>query len=48
MGGRPRTALAIVTVPFGTSGIMEEELYQMMAGASEVWGGGGGGGMSQS
>jgi hypothetical protein len=36
MGGRPRTALAIASVPFGTSGKMEEELFQMMAGASEV------------
>ena len=36
MGGRPVTALCMAVVPFGMDDKMEEELFQMMAGASEV------------
>jgi selenide,water dikinase len=33
MGGAPRTALAWITVPFAAEKIMEDDLYQLMAGA---------------
>ena len=36
MGGQPCTALALAVVPFGPEAKMEEELYQMMAGATQV------------
>ena len=36
MGGRPVTALCTATVPYSLEDKMEEELFQMMAGASEV------------
>ena len=36
MGGQPCTALAVAVVPFGPETKMEEELYQMMAGATQV------------
>jgi selenide,water dikinase len=36
MGGQPSNALAMAVVPLAVEGKMEEELYQMMAGASQV------------
>ncbi len=33
MGARPHSALAVVTVPFAAESIMEQQLYQLMAGA---------------
>jgi selenide,water dikinase len=36
MGAMPQSALAIAVVPFGLEAKMEEQLYQMMAGAVEV------------
>lgn len=37
MGGMPRTAMAWVTVPYGDEPLMEEDLFQVMAGANEVF-----------
>ena len=37
MGGEPLTALALVTVPLSTEAKMEEEIYQLLAGAGEVF-----------
>ena len=36
MGGSPRTALALAVVPFASDDKMEEDIFQMMAGATEV------------
>ncbi len=36
MGARPVSALALATVPFMAPALMEEELYQMLAGAASV------------
>jgi selenide,water dikinase len=33
MGAQPHSALAMATVPFAEEGVMEEQLYQLMAGA---------------
>jgi selenide,water dikinase len=37
MGGLPRTAMAWVTVPFAAEALMEEDLYQVMCGAKDVF-----------
>ena len=37
MGGLPRTAMAWVTVPYGSEALMEEDLFQVMAAAREVF-----------
>lgn len=37
MGGLPRTAMAWVTVPYGEDALMEDDLYQVMAGAKTVF-----------
>ena len=37
MGAEPRFALAIATVPLMAEGMMEEDLYQMMSGALDVF-----------
>jgi selenide,water dikinase len=37
MGGVPRTALAWVSVPYADEKIMEDDLFQMMAGAVDVF-----------
>jgi selenide,water dikinase len=36
MGARARTALAIVTLPYASRRIMEEDLYQLLSGACTV------------
>lgn len=36
MGGQPTTALAIVVIPLMSEVMMEEEMYQLMAGAAKV------------
>ncbi len=36
MGGEPRTALAIATLPYGSRGKVEADLSMLMAGANEV------------
>ena len=38
MGGRPKAALAIVTLPFGPDDKVEEQLFQMLAGGVRVLG----------
>lgn len=44
MGGEPVAALALVTLPLASEGVMEEDLVQVLAGAAKVswWGGEGG------
>lgn len=37
MGGLPRTAMAWVTVPYAAEALMEEDLYQVMCGARDVF-----------
>jgi len=36
MGASPQSAMAIATVPYGREAVVEDQLYQMMAGALEV------------
>lgn len=36
MGGKPKTALAIVVVPFSTDTKMEEDLKQLMQGVTDT------------